>query len=183
MRLGLQEAVLVLGPVLALLACGDGDESVGALGRDKTRIEQCTPVQGDSAVVFGDGVLRNEGGRSLRIDAVRLVQPDGLTIRDAFLLPIRNRTILGTGSFPPGSPVWQDRRKATGANVAPGEQWNLALTLERDGHPTKFADVEVAYTVGADSAAHRLGYALTVTDRPDCSGKADEAATATATAP
>jgi hypothetical protein len=132
------------------------------MGTDAGHVEQCTPVEGDGPVVFADDVVGNVSGRPLRIDAIRLVQADGLTIRDAFLLPIRNRTIMGTRPFPPSAPVWQDRREAIGANVAPGEEWNLALTLDRDAQPTKFTDIEVAYTVGDDASTQRLGFALTI---------------------
>ena len=132
------------------------------MGSDTGRVEQCTPLEGDYPVVFGNETVGNVGDRPLRIDAVRLVRAEGLTMRDAFLLPIRDRTIMGTLPFPPAVPVWQDRRKAVGSEVAPGQEWNLALTLVRDGQPASFADVEVAYTVGGDLSAQRLGYSLTI---------------------
>lgn len=132
------------------------------MGSDTGRGEQCTPVGGDLPVVFGDEVVGNVSSRPLRIDAVRLVRAEGLTIRDAFLLSIRDRTLLGTRPLPPAVPVWQDRREAVGARIAPGEEWNLALVLVRDGQPAGFADVEVAYTVGGDSSVQRLGYSPTV---------------------
>lgn len=147
--------------LLAVPACGETNDSVGALGTDAGRVEQCTPVEGDSPVVFGDEFLGNVSSHPVRIDAIRLVRAEGLTIRDAFLLPYRNKTHMGTVPFPPDFPTWPDRREAIGAELAPGEDWNLALTLDRSGQPTKFTDVEVAYSVGDDSTSQRLGYAVT----------------------
>ena len=159
-------AVLVMA---ALTSCGDGSRSEGALGGDDPgAVRQCTPIAGSSPVVFAGETLENESTRPLTLDEVRLVEPDGLTLVDASLLPIENRTLVGTVALPPSSPAWPERREAVGAELAPGETWNLALTLDRDQEPASFSDIEVAYTVGGDSSTHRLRYALTVVAAPTC---------------
>lgn len=153
----------------ALTSCGDGSHSEGALGGDDPGVvRQCTPVVGGSPVVFADETLRNESTHPLTLDEVRLVEPDGLTLVDASLLPIENRTVLGTVALPPSGSAWPERRPAIGAELMPGEPWNLALTLDRDEAPASFSDVEIAYSVDGDSSTHRLGYALTVVAEPNC---------------
>lgn len=172
-RSGRWRAAAVLGAVLALPSCGDDSRAAGAagaLGGGGGAVTTCVPVAGTGPVVAADEALRNESTRAVTVDAVRLVDPEGLTLLDASLLPVRDRTLIGTSALPPASPVWAERRDAVGAVLAPGETWNLALTLERDGGRGRLADVEVAYTVGGSSSTHRLGYALTVLAAPPCDG-------------
>lgn len=119
-------------------------------------------------MVFADETLENVSTDPVTIDEVRLVEPDGLTLRESFLLPIVNRTLMGTGALPPSVPVWAERQQAIGADLAPGETWNLALVLDRGKHPGRFVDVEVAFTADGDSATHRVGWALTIVAAPPC---------------
>lgn len=159
-------AAVVVAVVAACTAsCGD---AAAPLGDDASLVSLCTTVAGTSPVVAGDEFLRNEGTVPLTVDDVRLVGAAGLVLRDAFLLPVEDRTLLGTSALPPTSPVWQQRREAVGAQLAPGETWNLALALERDGEPARFTDVEVAVTADGDTSTARLGYALTVTSTTPC---------------
>lgn len=60
------------------------------------------------------------------------------------------------------------RRAVVGAELAPGETWNLALTLGREERPGTFADVKVRCTVDGDASRHRLAHALTVVPAGPC---------------
>lgn len=143
-----------------LTACAQG---AAPLAGDESLMALCTPVPGTAPVVSADEILRNETDDAVTVDAVRLVGAQGVTLRDAHIVPIEDRTLLGTTPMPPASSVWQERRQAVGATLAPGETWNLALTLDRSAQPSRFTDVEVDVTAGGDDSTVRLGYALTVT--------------------
>lgn len=163
----------MLSLVAALSSCGgDGPGQPSALGGETGQMTLCTPVAGSGPVVAADEFLRNESTRSLTLDDVRLVDPRGLTLVGVSLVPVQDQTLLGTSAFPPRSPVWAARREGIGAELAPGETSNLALTLDRDGARGSFADVEVAFTADGHSSTYRLRYALTVVAAPAC-GSAD----------
>ena len=157
----------MLAVVAVLSSCGDGAQGDGALGGETGLVTVCTPVAGSGPVVAADEVLRNDSTQPVTLDEVRLVEPDGLTLLDAFLLPVLDRTLLGTTALPPGSHAWAQRRQGVGAVLAPGETW-LALALDRGEPRASFTDVEVACTTGGDSSTHRLRYALTVVAAPTC---------------
>jgi hypothetical protein len=158
--------LLVLHPVVAVTGCSR--DVVGPLDTGGGPASLCVPLPEGSAVAFGDEVLRNDATQPVTIDSVRLVDAQGLALSGSFLVPIAGRTLLGTRPHPPSEPVWEQRKPAEGAVLAPGEERNLVLVLDRASLRGQFRDVEVAYTAGGDVYRHRVDHALLVVPEPPC---------------
>jgi hypothetical protein len=162
-RLGL---VLLIG--MGLASCGR-ETDPGSLGATGGGASLCTRIAGDSTLVFGNEVLRNEDDRRIQLESVRLVEPTALTLAEAWLLPVENNTLLGTQPLPVDNNVWQERKPARGAQLEPGQVMNLALVLDRDASRAEFSDVEVTYELEGSSYTHRLSHSLVVLANEDCS--------------
>jgi len=100
-------ATCLLAALLA--ACSNGLSDVGPLGPSGGQAHLCTPVPGTAPVVFGNEVLRNDSSGPVTIEAVRLVEPEGLTLTSAFVLPIQGTTFLGTTANPTSSAAWSEQ--------------------------------------------------------------------------
>ena len=147
-------AVVVASSLVAIAGCSAGPD--GQSRRDPLRVsegrnELCVEPDGGRLLVSGQEVLVNDGGRRTVLDAVGLVDADGLSVRRAYVLPIRPGVAL-VGSAPgplekvypagtlPGVP------NAVGATVEPGASANLLLELERDSDsPASASRVWVRY--------------------------------------
>ena len=160
--------MLVCTAALLSSCGGDKPRADGALGGETGQMRLCASVAGTGPVVAADEFLRNESTRALTVDEVRLVDPDGLSLVRASLVPIQDQTLLGTSALPPASPVWGERVAAIGADLQPGQTRNLALTLHRSQRRGSFADVQIDFTANGDASTYRLRYALTVDAAPVC---------------
>lgn len=153
----LRRALAVLA-VVPLVACSP---AVGPLGESEGHAHSCVPLPGSAPVVSGDEALENHGMTEVTVYSVRLVEPRGLTLRQALLLPIVNTTLIGTTSTPEKTQTWSQRVPAEGATVGAGESRDLALLLDRTAKGS-FADIEVTYEAHHKRYVRRLAYSLEV---------------------
>jgi hypothetical protein len=151
----------------ALTACTSQPASAGPLDRPAGVSHLCVPLRGTAPVVVGDEALENHARARATIQAVRLVGPEGLTLTEAFLLPVANKTLLGTTTRPEGSPVWTQRVKAQGAVVDARDSRNLALVVSRSGRGS-FRDVEVTYTADGHRYVLSLAFSFEVLSAGAC---------------
>lgn len=117
--------------------------------------------------MFGDEVLENHEQTPVSIKSVRLIEPRGLTLRQAYLLPIANTTLIGTTSTPERRATWAEAIPVEGAVLKGREIRNLALLLDRQ-QQASFKDIEVTYRAGGDSYSTRLAYSLDVRSSTPC---------------
>jgi hypothetical protein len=157
---------LALLPAALLSGC-TGAAEVGPLGGGGGAASLCTPIGGVEPVVFGNELLRNGGAGTVTVDSVRLVEANGLALKDAFLLPVNNKVLLGTRTVPPEAGTWSKRRRAAGATLAAREEANLALLLDRQPSG-EFSDIEVRYTAGGERYNLRLASSLKVLSAGPC---------------
>lgn len=88
--------------------------------------------------------------RVKQVRGVTLVDPQGLALDAAYLVPLGPGEVLGTSAYPPKSSQWAHRAEAGGAIVPAGEQRNLLLVLQRTDERRGAAEsIRVEYTVGA----------------------------------
>ena len=77
-------------------------------------------VQSDAAMVtFGD-VVRTSNGAAVLMDSIDLIDPEGLELRESYLVPIEGTTSLGSDAYPPDPEVWNRRIDVRGTVVDPG---------------------------------------------------------------
>lgn len=145
----------LIGPVLlasavAVLLAGCALVLPGGplvLGGDPTA--GCMPAAVHDQIVIGDFVGA-PAQQDIRIDEVTLVEPEGLTLNDAYLLPMVEGELLGAWTFPPETSTWGDREEADGAVIPAGERRNILLVMERTGEADGTAEtIQVEYTAGS----------------------------------
>ena len=117
------------------------------LGGDPS--ETCVPATIRGQMVIGDFVGA-PSQQDIRIDEVTLVEPEGITLNDAYLLPMAPGAVLGSSAYPPETSSWAEREEADGAVIPAGEQRNILLVLERTGEADGTAEtIRVEYTAGS----------------------------------
>lgn len=142
--------------VVAFWAAGiveDGPLSEAAGGGN-----MCAPSP-DGGPVTASYYLPNRGAGPVTIDHVRLVDPAGLTLAGAHVVP--GRFVMGgpyppefttVDAFPELLPAWEQRVDAVGAVVPPGDRFDLVVGLQPAGPGESSIDgVEIAYSEGGRS--------------------------------
>jgi hypothetical protein len=135
-------ATLVVAAALTLGACGSPDRiDNGPLGGTDSPGVECfdrTPPDG-AIITVGIEILANRGDTAIVIEGLKLVEPRGLIVTDAQLLPLDNPEVgyqlAGFGMpFPPTPPagnlpleLWRRRLPVQQARIGAGKQFNLVL--------------------------------------------------------
>lgn len=112
--------------------------------------------------MIGGEALRNKGISSVTIKSIDLIDPEGLLLEEAFLIPIDEASIgamAGSSPDPTSSAYasWLNRKDAEGASISPGDDQDLLLVLRASGESEEhFArDLEVIYS-DESGEDHRL---------------------------
>jgi hypothetical protein len=125
-RLALPGTLLVAA---FLAACSSGTGPLGDVGTAGTL---CVPDHVGHTLTMGFYDLHNRGADAVTIQGVTLTSAHGLTITKAWLMPIKDTTLIGTvEDYPPPSPLWAQRQPAFGATIKPGQDLNLVFGLTR----------------------------------------------------
>ncbi|MBB5789096.1 hypothetical protein [Jiangella mangrovi] len=157
--------LLLTGVVAAAAVCAAGTVAAGPLGGSGNLVGVRSPDGGPVTISYP---LPNLGPGTITVDHVRLLDPDGITLEAALVLP--GRFVIG-GPFPPDltgeqsqhlRPAWSRRVDAVGARVPPGRDYDLAVGLQpaHQGR-SSIKGVEIAYTEGGRS--YRLASRMEVT--------------------
>ncbi|MFI8633617.1 hypothetical protein ACIGEP_13575 [Microbacterium sp. NPDC077663] len=79
-------------------------------------------------VTFGD-VAQASDAAAVLMDSVELVDPEGLELRESYLVPIENTTSLGTDAYPPDPEVWDRRIDVRGTVVDAGTDMTVLFAV------------------------------------------------------
>jgi hypothetical protein len=138
--------MLLLGAVAitAVAACSENRSEGAALNLGYDSGTVCVPATDSDDVVFGDTLLRQEVDARVTISDVSLVNPDGMAIRDTYLVQIGpGEALVGfrLASDEAQMPAkWSERVPAEGAVLEPGSEWNLVLVIDSPANVTASAD-------------------------------------------
>lgn len=160
-------ALIVVGIVLfvALGTVRSGPPPLGT-GNDGTGL-QCESNTIGQPVTVGIFALENNGSHAVRISAVMLSGGQGQKMASpAYLVPIRDSTLLGAQPWPPAGAAWKLRQLAAGGQIAPHAALNLVFAQERTSDRTRPAAVQVTYT--ADGRNYSLTEAVRVVVAANC---------------
>ncbi|MFE2062407.1 hypothetical protein ACFXDH_08360 [Streptomyces sp. NPDC059467] len=116
--------------------------------------QMCIPAKKGATLTFGGDELHNYGRKDVVVDDVALLEPKGLRLVDAVVLPTRNTFIGYDSHYPPAKffrdavgSAWDRRKSAVGATIAPQP------VSTADGSPTHNLVVAVRVT---DTARVRM---------------------------
>lgn len=160
--------VTVIAAVAAFCAAGVVED--GPLGGSGGEVGQRSPDGGPVTISYP---LPNLGPEAVRIDHVRLLDSDGMTLAGAHVVP--GRFVVG-GPYPPElsndpwgylRPAWRRQVAAVGAVVPPGDDYDLVVGLQPSHSRSSIGGVEIAYTEGGRSyrLASRMGVRICVGPR------------------
>jgi hypothetical protein len=160
----------MLSAALAFLAAACSDSpGAGPLGDGGLKAVWCASGTKGVTVAMGVYALRNDGSSSITIRAVTLPKLVRLTMTKAYLVPIRNKTLIGEASWPPKAPAWQQRQPAIGGTIKPGQTLNLVfgltMTTSRGGYSS---GPLIIYSAGANAYSMQEQTALTVGQQSAC---------------
>ncbi|MBB5789095.1 hypothetical protein [Jiangella mangrovi] len=153
-----ERRLLLAGVVAAAALCAAGTVAAGPLSEAAGGGGLCAPSP-TGGPVTASYPLPNSGPGIVTIDHVRLVDPEGLTLEAAHVVP--GRFVMG-GPYPPDFtsadafpellPAWEQRVDAVGALVPPGFGHDLVVGLRPSGPGESSIDgVEIAYSEGGRS--------------------------------
>ncbi|MFC0622676.1 hypothetical protein [Kribbella deserti] len=203
MRIRSSRRVLVLAVVVALVAATTaiwyvtrrapgGPLSLGAEGSESTG-GTCLGAAGRTDYSAGRDIIWNSGRRTARITGISLVEPDGVEIAEAFLVPISPHDAKGakvlpgiTSGWPPKKLPgvgWDRRTAAVGAEIPPAKtsaddpatvDLALVLHLRRTVAvhvPAGYKAVRMEYSVGkrrfADHSSMWVRFGVKTCERGD----------------
>lgn len=147
---------------------GDGPLQLGSS-------ETVLCVSSRTGATMGHRRLVNEGGDSVELTAVQLVEPRNLRLVDAFLIPPTADGVVHTGvqaQYPPRPPFtnrWRDRQSAIGTTVEPGSEWGFTVGLELTGRQGRADAVRVLYRDG-DGDEYEVLYRTAIRIKSECPG-------------
>ncbi|WP_217546225.1 hypothetical protein [Streptomyces sp. GbtcB6] len=88
--------------------------------------QMCMPAKQGATLTFGGDELHNYGHKDVVVDKVALLEPKGLRLVDAVVLPTRNNFVGYDNHYPPRKSfldglesAWDSRRPAVGMTIAP----------------------------------------------------------------
>lgn len=145
-----------IAAVAAFWAAGIAED--GPLSQAAGGGAMCAPSP-EGGPVTASYALPNSGPGLVTVDHVRLVNPDGLTLVGAHVVPGRfvmggpyPPEFTGADAFPGLRPAWQQRIDAVGAVIPPGFGHDLVVGLRPSAPGESTIDgVEIAYTEGGRS--------------------------------
>lgn len=157
-------------------ACAGGPASEGGpLARDEARGTLCVPVDPESAMTMGQDILVNSGESDLTITDVALEEAEGVSLVEAFVTPLDERTTVGVMSgFPPeGLPdesqrAWARREPAEQATVPARATRGLVAGLRLDGSRGSAKAFIIEYRVGDREYRYRTPNEMIL--RASCGG-------------
>lgn len=137
-----------LSAAAVLLAACSGS-AVGPLGDGGGSGRLCFPGTKGHTVTMGYYALQNNGTAAVKILSIKLPSQHGFRVTRSWLVPIRDRMLIGAGfPWPPTSPDWALRRPASGAIIQARETLNLVFGLTRTSDtPGRSTGPVVVYTV------------------------------------
>jgi hypothetical protein len=151
----------------------------GPLGESGSNPGTVCVIRDPSASRFTHGyeVLEHSGTRDLKIDRVELVDPEGVALDQALVVPVNRRLIGSWGQFPPPDDVlqatgvgWTERREAAGALLSPGSTHNIVMVLS-DTNPEEEAAIRglrVSYVEPSTNEKYVLTTALEFVVQDSC---------------
>lgn len=116
---------LVIAAAITVLSGCSADNPLN-LGRDT---EICTPVASGSKFVVGDIAVGRADG-DVRLGKVQLVDPIGVEVSEAYLMPIVDDAFY-IAPFPPTIAGWDQREPVEGSVIEAGESMNIAVVVRR----------------------------------------------------
>ncbi len=160
----LQAALTIAAAVVA--GCTQGTAADvpgrgGPLAAGSEPIEACLPAHPGDTLTFGLDVLRLADGAQVTVEDVSLVEPEGLELTAADLVPLSGTSYVGTFASYPPSPAelranglvadWSARHSATGASVTGDSRpLNLVLGLRAPSGSGRAAGTLIRYRQGRD---------------------------------
>jgi hypothetical protein len=129
--------------------------------------------RGSNDFTFGVDAIDNTGTAPVRIDAVRLLEPNGLELSGSFVVQFHGTLIGASSEFPPPALRgfdWSHRRDVGGAEFGPGEL-NLVTHLTATNpsslaSPRSTAGLQIDYTV--DGSAFRVNTTSGLVIKANC---------------
>lgn len=173
-RIGRAAVALILGVLTAACTRTDaGPPTItsvtadGPLGSQPPGARLCTRAGPGNALTLGIDALQNKSTKPITINSVSLQGEDGLTLGEASLMPIVNRTLLGNyPTYPPARaytiPGWTSRRLIPGAQMQPQEQVNLVAELRLSSQMGTAKYLQVSYQQNNKQYAYRTGTMLVI---------------------
>jgi hypothetical protein len=114
---------------------------------------QCTPGR---SLADGFFALENHTAGTVTVTTVSLIGGSGQRkTSPAYLVPIRDRTLIGLNYWPPPSPMWKLRTPAIGGKIPAHTKLNLVFRQTRTSDHPEPATVQIGYAAGG------TGYTLT----------------------
>lgn len=89
-------------------------------------------------VTFGD-VFSIPGTAPAKLTALRLAEPQGLSLEASYILP-PDDGYIGAAGYPPKIKTWDQREEVAGALIEPGGEQSFALVVAPTGDGTHTAD-------------------------------------------
>ena len=133
-----------IGAVAALAILAGCAPVAGAMNMGGGDAWVCAPVSDGAEVLIGDHLVA-PSDREVIVTAIDLVDPDGLTLVDSWLLPEGEGAIGAMLYPPPDSPSWRARVDPEGARLAPASAWNVVVLLSRTSEVATADAITVAY--------------------------------------
>lgn len=128
--------------------------------------EWCLPWSRYPEFVFGVPLkFRADATDPITISAVEPVDPEGVEMRSAFVVPVRATYRFSVGALPPTElkKPWRQRRPAVGATVDPGETTDVVATFSWTGPGTgSTSAMRISYTSGGQEHVARTTDRLVV---------------------
>jgi hypothetical protein len=153
--------------VAALCAAG----TVAAGPVPTTGAGVCLPWP-DTELASTSTQVENNGPAPVTITHVALVDPIGVTLEAAYLVP---GSTPGFGGFPPVD-AWDERIEAVGGQIPAGESYPLVLGLRQSAgsQPATLSGYEIAYTEAGRSHRLTMDWDIMITsDLDTCPGRDD----------
>lgn len=172
----------LIGALCLLIACAgeapdsDGADPVAVGGPIASSPEgglACLQAQpGDPHdFTLGLHIVVNTGSTPAEIRDMELIEPHGLTLRDAWLVPTNGGAIGNSSTFPPPADLvtatevgWERRTGIPGAQAAPGERYNVVLQVAASTRHPSSSGIRFVYEAAGEAHAWQTDVGFTVKD-------------------
>lgn len=127
----------------------------------------CIPVEDGGRTVVSD-YLAAPTGQAITFEHIELVDADGVTVVDGYLVPLDGTNLpIIVGAYPPApAEAWAGRTPLAGAALAPGAEMSLAVILERDSESAaSSAPFRITYRVGETTFTKQGSQSYELVDR------------------
>ena len=108
----------------------------------------CYPAKPGQTIAEGNYELNNKSSSTVTIQSVTLGSPRGIKMTGgAWIVPYIHNDGIGEAFWPPTAPAWAQRRRADGAQIKPGQDWNLIVGVARTTTKTgRYAGLVIRYS-------------------------------------